>query len=486
MNVVNKIGSNSKARVAYRDMREYLALLEAKGLLRHIKPQVDPELEIGAITARSLARKGPALWFENVKGYGPDQPLVTNLISTNEQLAVAFNTEPDEEKLHECVVEGMNHRMPSVTLPTGACKEVILTGDDIDLNIIPTPRWHEHDGGRYLGTTAGIVTRDPETGILNMGSYRLMIKDKKTLSMTGGTRGKKALTGPGGGDHFLENERNGKPTPVAIVMGMDPLLTLASGSPVRPGTDNSMEYEAAGGWRGSPTELVKCETSDLLVPAWAEMVLEGVTEPNVRTPEGPHGESTGFYGEHKDAFVIRITCITHRKNPVTYGLICQLVEDYPRQLLRSGSLQSRIVAKTGNKNIRNVYFPEVGRYGFLIVSVKVEKKSDPVDIMNSIWDDTGERWRWIIVVDEDCNVRDWQEVMWRVSAMADPDHDVIYGKQHALKTRKDADMDFSPPRRGMGIDATMRLKDKKFPPVNKVSAELDAKAAARWQELGLS
>src|SRR4051812_39000802 len=190
MNLMNKIGSNSGARVGYRDLREYLALLEAKGLLRHIKPQVDPELEIGAITARSLARKGPALWFENVKGYGPDRPLVTNIISTNEQLAVVFNTEPDEDKILERVIEGMNERIPSVTLPTGACKEVIVTGDAIDLNMVPTPRWHEHDGGRYLGTTSGIVTRDPKTDILNMGSYRLMIKEKTSLSMTGGTRGK--------------------------------------------------------------------------------------------------------------------------------------------------------------------------------------------------------------------------------------------------------------------------------------------------------
>jgi UbiD family decarboxylase len=485
MNAVEKIGSNSKPRVAYRDLREYLDLLEANGLLHRIKAQVDPELEIGAISARSLARHGPALWFENIKGY-LNMPLVTNIISTNAQLAIAFNAEADEEKIRDRVIEGMNHRIASVTLPTGPCKEVIVTGDAIDIDFIPTPRWHEHDGGRFLGTTAGIVTRDPETGILNMGSYRAMIKDKKSLSIAGGVRGKKASTGPGGGDHILANEKAGRATPVAIVMGMDPLLTLASGSPVRPGDDGTMEYEAAGGWRGAPTELVKCEMSDLLVPAWAEMIIEGTVEPNARTEEGPHGESTGFYGENKSAFLMRITCITYRQAPITYGLICQLVEDYPRQVLRSSSLQSRVIAKTGKKNIREVYFPEVGRYGVLIVSVKVENKSDPLDIMNSIWDDTGERWRWIIVVDEDCNVRDWNEVMWRVTAAANPETDVILGKQHESRARKGATMDFTPPLRGMGIDATMRFKDAKFPPVNKVSAEVDAKAAARWSELGLS
>ncbi|MQA65230.1 MAG: UbiD family decarboxylase [Alphaproteobacteria bacterium] len=474
----------NRPAVKYKDLREYLDLLESKRLLHRITASVDPHLEIGAIAARSLERKGPALWFENVKGY-EGMPFVTNIISTTQQLGATFDTEPNEEAIHERVVDGMDRRIPSVTLPTGPCKEVVIGAADVDIDLIPTPLWHEHDGGRYLGTTAGIVTRDPVTGFLNMGAYRVMIKDKKTLSLSGGLRGRNASSGPGGGDHVLENEARNQPTPVAIVMGMDPLLTLANGSPVRPSDDGSMEYEAAGGWRGAPTELVKCETSDLLVPAHAEMVIEGIIPPHARTEEGPHGESTGFYGENKMAFVVEITCITHRRNPVTYGLICQRVEDYPRQLLRSGSLQSRIIQKTGFTNIRQVYFPEVGRHGMLIVSAKIRDKEDPRRIMNGIWEDSGERWRWIIVVDEDCNVRDWDEVMWRVVSAADPDHDVFPGKIHNAPKRNRGEVDFDPPRRGMGIDATMRFKDAKFPPVNKVSEPIMAKVVARWKEYGL-
>jgi 4-hydroxy-3-polyprenylbenzoate decarboxylase len=247
-----------------------------------------------------------------------------------------------------------------------------------------------------------------------------------------------------------------------------------------------MEYEAAGGWRGAPTELVRCETSDLLVPAHAEMVIEGEVVPNVRTEEGPHGESTGFYGENKTAFLMNIHCITYRRNPITYGLICQRVEDYPRQLLRSGSIQSRVIQKTGFTNIKEVYFPEVGRHGMLIVSAAIRDKTEPLKIMNGIWDDTGERWRWIIVVDEDCNVRDWDEVMWRVAAAAEPEKDVILGKMHRHQHRTRGEVDFDPPLRGMGIDATMRFKDAQFPPVNKVSAAWTQKVAARWKEFGLS
>ena len=477
--------TSNRLKVNYRDLREYLNLLEAEGLLHRITAEVDPKFELGAVTARSLERKGPALFFENVKGYR-GKPLVTNIISTTKQLAVAFKSEADEEVIHERVVEGMKNRIPSITLPTGPCKDVILKGDDIDIDIIPTPYWHEHDGGRYLGTTAGCVTRDPLNGILNMGSYRIMIMDKKTLSWSGGLRHRSVSTGAGGADHILDNEKLGRSTPVAIVMGMDPLLTLASGSPVRPNEeDGSMEYEAAGGWRGAPTELVKCETSDLLVPAYAEMVIEGEIVPNVRVPEGPHGESTGFYGENKSAFLLKITCITHRRNPITYGLICQRVEDYPRQLLRSGSLQSRVIAKTGFTNIKSVYFPEVGRHGMLIISAAIRNKEEPRKIMEGIWEDVAEKWRWIIVVDEDCNVRDWEEVMWRVASAADPATDIFPGKEHSPRGLNRGEVDFVPPTRGLGIDATMRFKDKQFPPVNKVSEALTKSAAARWKEFRL-
>lgn len=471
--------------VGYRDLREYLGLLEAKKLLHRIKAEVDLRFEIGAIAARSLEKKGPALLFENIKDYD-GMALVANIISTTGQLAVAFDTEPEEQQIHRKVVNGMDHRIPSVTLNTGPCKDVIIKGDAIDIDMVPTPIWHEHDGGRYLGTTSGFVTRDPLTGDLNMGSYRVMIKDKQTLSMAGGLRGRTSSTGAGGGDHILDNEKAGVATPVAIVMGMDPLLTLASGSPVAPGKDHSMEYEAAGGWRGAPTELVKCETNDLLVPAHAEMIIEGEVVPHARTEEGPHGESTGFYGENKEAFVIKITCITHRKNPLSYGLICQRVEDYPRQLLRSGSIQSRVIQKTGLTNIKEVFFPEVGRMGMLIVSAKIRDKDDPRRIMDGIWNGTGERWRWIIVVDEDCNVRDWDEVMWRVVSTAEPEKHVVLGKVHDREKRKTNEVDFDPPSRGMGIDATFAFKEVPYPPVNKVSAELMEKVAVRWKEYGLA
>lgn len=470
--------------VGYNDLRGYLAILESHRLLKRITAEVDPVHELGAITARSLARKGPALLFQNIRGYAGSS-LVTNIVSTTVQLGLALGAEPDEVALHQAIVRGMRDRVASRVLSTGPCKDVVVRGNAVDVDVVPTPVWHEHDGGRYLGTTAGFVTRDPISGLLNMGTFRIMIKDKATLSVTCRPRGRTSTTGASAGDHILEDERSGVPTPIAIVLGMDPLLVLASGSPVAPGPDGSMEYEAAGGWRGAPTELVRCESNTLLVPAHAEMIVEGVVYPGERTAEGPHGESTGFYGENSAAFVVHVTCITHRVNPISYGLICQRVEDYPRRLMRSGSLQSRVIEKTGLTNIKDVHFPEVGRMGMLIVAATIRDADDAKRIMDGIWNDTGEAWRWIIVVDDDCNVRDWDEVMWRVVSAAEPTRDITAGTVHKLAERKTEDVDFTPPSCGIGINASFRFKGVAFPPVNKVSSELMDAVAARWKELGL-
>lgn len=484
MAILTESAIPATAAVGYADFREYIALLENRNLLHRVTCEVDPVHELGAIAARSLERKGPAIAFENVKGYA-GTPLVTNVISTTQQLAVAFNTEPNEEAIQQRVVDGMSNRIASRVLSTGPCKDVIITGDDLDIDVFPTPVWHELDGGRFLGTTAGIVTRDVATGRLNLGTYRVMILDKTTLTVLGKFRAAGATPGPSGLDHILVDWEAGRPAPIAIVMSMDPLLTLASGSPVEPGVDGSMEYEVAAGWRGAPTELVKCETNELLVPARAEIIIEGEVQPGVRHAEGPHGESTGFYGDGSDAFVIKIKAITHRRDPVIYGLMCQRIEDYPRQILRSGSIQSRLIEKTGLTNIREVYAPEVGRMGMLIVSANIRDKDDPQRIMDGIWYDTGEWWRWIIVVDEDCNVRDWDDVMWRVVSNVNPEKHVVLGKIHKIGYRHANDIDFVPPERGMGIDATFGFKGVEFPPLSIVSRALMAKVASRWNEYGL-
>lgn len=475
--------------VDYADLRGYLELLESAGLLKRVTAPVDLEHEIGAICARSIDRGGAGILFENVKGY-PGMPLVANILSTTEQLAIAFGTEPDEDSIYERVVDGMEHRVASVVCDGGPCKEVILQGDDVDIYKFPTPWWHELDGGQFIGTTAGVITRDPHTGVHNMGSYRVMIVDRDTLTVN--ARGPHPVGGDGspprGGDigaaeHILENERRGLPTPIAIAMGMDPLLTLGSGSSVPADGNGHTEYEAAGAWRSSPTELVKCETSNLLVPANAEIIIEGEVEPGARGPEGPHGESTGFYGDNPAAFVVKVKCITHRRNPITYGLICRILEDYPRTVLRSGAFQTKLIQATGLTSIRQAYLPEIGRLGMVVISAEIRDAEEPRRIMQAAWENGGARW--VIVVDDDCDVRNWNDVMWRVVSAAIPSKHVITGPEPPVGGRERAEDDFVAPPNGLGIDATMRFKDQKFPPVNAVSRELTARVAARWKELGL-
>ena len=189
--------------------------------------------------------------------------------------------------------------------------------------------------------------------------------------------------------------------------------------------------------------------------------------------------------KNKSAFVIKLKTITHRKDFPTYGLICQRVEDYPRQLLRSGSMQARLIKRTGMTNIREVYFPEVGRHGMLIVYADVSSKDQPKQIMEAIW--SIEPWRWIIIVDDDCNVRDWEEVFWRVTASVEPARDMLNSPVFDRAERMRGEVDFDPPSQGVGVDATMEYKETpKFPPVNKVREGLMNGVAARWEELGLS
>lgn len=468
-----------RTRTAGADsLRSWLEALGSAGLLHRISTEVDPVHEIGAICARSIDRGGPAIVFERIKGY-PGQTLVTNLLSATRHLALLFGTEEDEAEIYQAIVGGMQYRLPSVVVENGPCKEQIIGEGEVDLYGFPTPTWHELDGGQYLVTTGGIITRDPASGHLNMGSYRCMIKDRNTLSMSGGIRTPKD---PGGGNHVLANEARDLPTPVAIALGMDPYLSLATGTTVPVDEEGLMEFDAAGAWRGKPTELVKAEMSDLLVPAQAEIVLEGEFVPNTRTGEGPHGEATGFYGKTNEGFVIKIHTITQRRNPISYGLICRLIEDYPRSLLRSGSFLA-LLRRNGWSNIHEAYFAEeAGQLGVMIVSAAIRDAEEPRRIMDAVWDNGN--WRWVIVVDQDCDVRDWGDVMWRVMSVADPEKHVVLGKERPSSPNQN-DEDFEPPRRGLGIDATMRFKQMRIPPVNRVSRELMAKVATRWGEYGL-
>lgn len=487
--------TDKRASVGYDDLRGYLKKLEDLGMLKHISAEVDWDAEIGAIAYRGLIKEAPGMWFDNVKDY-PGMPLIANVMYREDQLAVALNGEPNWESLRDIIQEGMTNRLASKEVETGPVKDVKIMGEDVDLDMFPTPKWHELDGGRYIATTAGFVTRDPKNGNLNMGQYRSMILDKNTTTveiMGNWAVGADAPLGSGyggigdrnGAAHILDNEKNGLPTPCAIVMGMDPLLTLSAGTAIPADANGYMEYDAAGAWAGRPVDLVKCETNDLLVPANAETILEGFVVPYERVNDGPHGESTGFYNQCPSSFMVKITAITHRKNPLSFGLTCNRIEDYPRPLMRSNTLLNTLVSKSGYTNIKEVFFADAGRSGFLIIRAEITAAEQPKQIIDAAYEHM--RYRWVIVVDEDCDVRDWNDIMWRIVSFAEPSEHIVLGKELPRHLGRPGEMDFIPPRQGMGVNATREHKQSEFPipPASKPTMEILAKVAQRWDELGL-
>ncbi|GEM_PF-176567 len=491
---------SNEACTIYKDLRGYLTLLERAGLLKRVKAQVDLKHEIGAISARSLDRKGPGLVFENIKGF-EGMPVVANILSTTEQVAIAFGTEPNDRKICAAIEKGMANPIPPRVVESGPCQEVVHSGAEASVHAFPTPWWHEGDGGQYLGTTAGVITADPETGYINMGLYRVMIKDKNTLTVK--IKGSHpigevatAWQGRHGGHvHIFKNEAQGKATPVAVAIGMDPLLTYVGAQGVPSEEFKHAEYAVAGAWRKEPVDLVRCRTSDLLVPAWAEMIIEGEVLPNERAKEGPHGESQGFYDGVDRAFVIKVKCITHRKNPVIYGLICRPQEDYPKFLF-SGVLGEKL---KGVDAIKEVYVPEAigGGLGLMaIVAAKVESPDDVAKVIQAVHNAPGEslrkKPRWLIIVDEECDVKDWNDVMWRVALAVMPDKDVRIGPRTDPISHEPLAAMHHNVSSSIVIDATFRSKktivdgrEVGFPRVNRVSKELRSKVEGRWKEYGL-
>ena len=303
--------------MGFLDMRQWMAQLEQHGELRRIKAEVDWDREIGAITRRMLEKKGPALLFENIKGYasGRCTKLFASSLGSRSRLALAlgFPRDATNRELVQYVMQKNRETIAPVMVDTGPVKDVIVRGKDIDQTEFPVPKWHYLEGGRYIHTFTSIVTKDPDTGVMNVGLYRGMIGQKDTspfLLIKGGQHW---------GAHFVKWAARGQPMPVACVIGWDPIMSFLSGSPLPSGV---CEYDVMGGYRGEPAQLVRCETVDLAVPASAEIVIEGTIsdDPSTYEQEGPFGEFTGYVSDLPTPRPsMKISCITHRRDPIFYG-----------------------------------------------------------------------------------------------------------------------------------------------------------------------
>ncbi|MFH2134029.1 MAG: 4-hydroxy-3-polyprenylbenzoate decarboxylase [Pseudomonadota bacterium] len=485
----------------YKDLRDFIAQLEAMGELKRVTIPVSTHLEMTEICDRVLRAQGPALLFENVAGH--NMPVLANLFGTPRRVALgmgeedigalrevgkllAYLKEPEPPKgLKDAwdkwpILKQVMTMSPKV-LSSAPCQEVVWEGADVDLSKLPIQHCWPGDVAPLI-TWGLVVTRGPNKARQNLGIYRQQVLGPNKVIM-------RWLAHRGGALDFRDHcEKNpGQPYPVAVVIGADPATILGAVTPV---PDSLSEYQFAGLLRGSKTELVKCLGNDLQVPASAEIVLEGVIHPGETALEGPYGDHTGYYNEQDKFPVFTVERITMRKDPIYHSTYTGKPPDEPAML---GVALNEVFVPLLQKQfpeIEDFYLPPEGcSYRMAVVSIKKQYAGHAKRVMFGIWSFLRQFMytKFIIVVDDDIDVRDWKEVMWAITTRMDPVRDTLLVENTPIDY-----LDFASPVSGlggkMGLDAT-----NKFPGETQrewgtpivMDAEVKAKVDAMWGELGL-
>jgi len=405
--------------MGFEDLRTWLDKFERAGELRRIKAEVNWDREIGTIARRSFTTKGPALLFENIQGYQgtPCTRVATALLNKRARLAMVLGFGPDAtvRELVQYVRQKNREAIPPRVVKTGPVKERIVRGDDVDLYQFPVPKWHFRDGGRYILTFAGVVTRDPETGVMNVGVYRGMIGRRNTIPML-------IVASQHGGQTFTKYRQMNKPMPVAAVMGYDPIMDFIAGSPVPAGT---CEYDVMGAYRNEPITLVQCETNDLLVPAGAEIVIEGTVDPDPKTfeLEGSFGEYTGHTGDVPTPRpVIKVECITFRNDPILRGtqegtLPGSYNENSMMSSIQRAAIAWNILQQQGVPGVSNVHVHPVTNGTNVCVAINKQYQGHAKHVAAALWGSGAAQWRYkhVIVVDDDIDISDYEQIDWAIA-----------------------------------------------------------------------
>ncbi|MGE5415490.1 MAG: menaquinone biosynthesis decarboxylase [Acidobacteriota bacterium] len=482
--------------MAYRDLQEFVALLEKRGQLKRISTEVDPELEITEITDRISKAYGPALLFENVKG--SKIPLLINAFGSEERMAWALGQNTLEDVAQQLRdVLAMANEVPSTLLDkvkllpklaqlgsytpkvvkSAPCQEVVIK-DNPSLDMLPVIKCWPDDGGKYI-TLPLVVTKDPEKGKRNLGMYRLQIYDNKTTGMHWHMH-------HDGASNYRKYCDKGEPTPVAVALGCDPAITYSATAPLPKDID---EMLLAGFLRKQAVELVRCKTVDLEVPADAEIILEGYVDPQERRIEGPFGDHTGYYSLADEYPVFHLTCITHRKNPIYPTTI---VGRPPMEDCYMGKATERIflpILQFLMPEIIDMNMPLEGVFhNCVVVSIKKSFPGHAFKVMNSLWG-MGQMMfaKYIVVVDDKVNVHDLSEVMWKVFNNVDPRRDlqIVNGPLDVL--------DHSAPLplfgAKMGIDATIKWvsegHQREWPEDIVMTDKIKELVSRKWSDYGL-
>jgi 2,5-furandicarboxylate decarboxylase 1 len=388
----------------YEDLRTFIGKLDEQGQLVRIRERLSPKFEISGTIKYIVKARNIALFFEHVEGYAV--PVVANLLGTKERLATAFGV--SEADLLPTYQSRMEKRIMPHVVSDAPAKEVELLNDIDIVKTIPVLTHHAGDASPYL-TCAITIANDPDTGIRGMGIHRIQVKDRNTVAIF-------LATPPL--SHFLARaEAKGEPLEIAIVLGIDPITFFASVGWAPSGTD---KLEIAGGLRGKPVEVVRCSTIDGEVPAHAEFVLEGKTIPGERQPEGPFGESTGYYFGNRSP-VAKITAITHRRDPIYQALVPFAGED--GVLLDLGwEMKHLPELQKAYPFVRKVRFTNT----LLVATVQIRKTSDEDTrkIIEELW--ANPFVKIVIVVDDDVDPYDAEGVNWAIATRVQPQRDVVF------------------------------------------------------------
>jgi len=481
-------------------LRDFIALLEQRGELVRISQEVDPYLEMTEISDRTLRAKGPALLFENPKGH--NVPVLCNLFGTPERVALgmgqenvsalrdigellAFLKEPEPpkglldlwEKRHD-FKQVLN--MPVKVVKKAVCQQVVLEGDQVDLDQIPIQTCWPGDAAPLV-TWALAITRGPEKERQNLGIYRMQKIAKNKLIM-------RWLAHRGGALDYRDFQKKnpGKPYPVAIALGADPATTLGAVTPV---PDTLSEYAFAGLLRGEKTQVVKCIGSDLQVPASAEYILEGFLH-GEEAEEGPFGDHTGYYNEVEKFPIFTIDRITHRENPIYHSTYTGRPPDEPAILGVALNEVFVPILKKQFPEIVDFYLPPEGcSYRMAVVSMKKQYPGHAKRVMMGVWSFLRQFMytKFVIVTDDDIDVRNWDDVIWAMTTRMDPVRDTVMIENTPIDY-----LDFASPVSGLGSKMGMDATNKMHGETNREWGEpivMDEAVKQRiddlWNELGI-
>ncbi|MFC1749330.1 4-hydroxy-3-polyprenylbenzoate decarboxylase [Pseudomonadota bacterium] len=451
----------------YKDLRDFIAQLEARGELKRIGYSISPNLEMTEVCDRTLRREGPALLFENPAGY--EVPVLANLFGTPQRVAMGMGAEsvsalreigkllaalkePEPPKgfkdaLNKLPMYKQVLNMAPKMVKNAPCQAHVLEGDEVDLSKLPVQTCWPGDAGPLI-TWALVVTKGPHKERQNMGIYRQQVIGRNKVIM-------RWLAHRGGALDFRDWQQAhpGERFPVAVALGADPATILGAVTPV---PDSLSEYAFAGLLRGSKTELTKCVGSDLQVPASAEFVLEGYIEPGELADEGPFGDHTGYYNEVDKFPVFTIERITHRQEPIYHSTYTGRPPDEPAVL---GVALNEVFVPILQKQfpeIEDFYLPPEGcSYRMACVSIKKQYAGHAKRVMLGVWSFLRQFMytKFVIVVDDDVNVRSWQDVIWAMTTRMDPARDTVMIENTPIDY-----LDFASPVSGLGskvgFDAT--------------------------------